>query len=258
MNRVSPDPGMHPRPGRSRRGSLRQRLRNVCTRRRIVIAGALLLGAAVLALLVPQAWYFHQVRQLAEHNPDSTAFMDLRRAQDGGTNIDFRWVDYTEIAPGLRRAVVAAEDGGFMAHNGFEWAAMGEAWRDWREADRPLRGASTISQQLAKNLFLSEERSLRRKLQEAAITWMLESQLDKRRILELYLNVIEWGDGVFGAEAAAQRFYGVRASELDTWQAAVLAARIPRPRYYHRHGETTFLIRRAARIEQWAAHARIP
>jgi monofunctional glycosyltransferase len=261
MSLVSPDPGMHPPARRRGGGSARSRLRKRFGWRGIGAGLAFLLGALLLAVLVTQAWYFHQVRQLATHNPETTAFMDLRRGagEDESTvDIDYRWVDYADIAPALRRAVVAAEDGRFMAHNGFEWAAMHQAWRDWREADRPLRGASTISQQLAKNLFLSEDRRLRRKLQEAAITWMLESQLDKRRILELYLNVIEWGDGVFGAEAAAQRFHGVPAADLDSWQAAVLAARIPRPRFYHRNGETTFLIRRAARIQQWSRDARIP
>ncbi len=121
-----------------------------------------------------------------------------------------------------------------------------------------VRGGSTISQQLAKNLFLSPERSYLRKLQEAVIALMIEQALSKRRILELYLNSIEWGEGVFGAGAAAAHYYGIDAAEVDRWQAALLAARIPRPRYYSERGVTRYLYRRAVDIYGWSDKVRLP
>lgn len=250
-------------PDRTRIETLPQSARPpLLTRRRVLATLAIVLAAAVIALLVPQIGYLQQVRHYAAHDPESTAFMDMRREElrsaTGAARLRHEWVAYEDIAPVLVRAVVAAEDGGFMDHSGFAWASIRAAWEAHRNEDRRLRGASTITQQLAKNLFLSEERSYLRKLQEAVIAVMLERSMDKRRILEIYLNVIEWGDGVFGVEAAARHFHGVGAHELNGWQAAVLAARIPRPRFYDRHGETTFLIRRAARIQEWIVHTRIP
>lgn len=230
--------------------------------RRIAAISLLALLAGVLILLLSQIGHVLQVRHYSEHNPERTAFMRLRlqAMRDAGreADLDYRWVDYEHVSPALIRAVIAAEDGRFLAHSGFDWEAMRTAWQEHREQDRSLRGASTISQQLAKNLFLSETRSYLRKAREAAITVMIEQSMDKRRIVELYVNLIEWGDGVFGVEAAARRFYGIPAAELDAWQAARLAARIPRPRFYDRNGETTFVIRRAARIREWMAHTPVP
>ena len=156
--------------------------------------------AAGLGLAALQAWYLARVVRLVDHDPDTTAFIELRRAE--GRAIHRDWVPYERMSQWLKRAVVAAEDARFVEHGGFDWTALREAFAENLKADRVVRGGSTISQQLAKNL--SPSRSLPRKAQEAAITVMLESVLTKRRILELYLNLIEWGDGVFGAEAAAR------------------------------------------------------
>jgi len=230
--------------------------------RRLALGMAIVGGLALLGVLLLQAHYFHRVRQYVEHNPQTTALIEDRRgamrAAGSEPVIRQRWVAYERIAPVLVRAVVAAEDARFVGHGGVDYAAVREAWSQWREAGGALRGASTITQQLAKNLFLSERRSYLRKLQEAAIAFMLEASMDKRRILEIYLNVIEWGDGIHGIEAAARHFAGTSAAGLGRWQAARLAARIPRPRFYHRNGETTFLIRRALQIDATLDHVRIP
>lgn len=207
-------------------------------------------------VLAPAAIHFGDIRAYAERAPDSTAFMDARRA--AGADLDHRWVAYEQIDPALRRAVIVAEDARFVDHGGIDWQAVEDAfWRNLR-ADGIVRGGSTISQQLAKNLFLSERQTYLRKAREAALALLMEQTLNKRRILELYLNLIEWGDGVFGAEAAARHYYGVSASQLSRWQAAMLAARIPRPRYYDRVGTTRYLYQRATQIAEWMPNARTP
>lgn len=220
----------------------------------LLVAALLAIPAALV--LAPAAIHFNDIRRYAEQPPSSTAFMDARR--DGGTRLDHQWVAYERIAPALRSAIVVAEDARFLDHAGIDWQAVEDAfWRNLR-ADGIVRGGSTISQQLAKNLFLSERRTYLRKAREATLALLIEQSLDKRRILELYLNVIEWGDGVFGAEAAARHYYGVGASRLSRWQAAMLAARIPRPRYYDRSGTTRYLYQRAAQITEWMPNARVP
>lgn len=218
--------------------------------------------AAVLALMLPQFWYFAQVRHFITHDPDSTAFMETRlaalREQDPDARLAHEWIDYEHISPALVRAVIAAEDARFVHHGGIDWDAMRKAMRENRTGNGRIRGGSTITQQLAKNLFLSERRTYTRKVQEAAIALMIEATMDKRRILELYLNVIEWGDGVFGVEAAARHYHGIGAADLDARQASLLAARIPRPRFYHDRGTTPFLVQRARAIGQWMGHVRVP
>ena len=144
-------------------------------------------------------------------------------------------VDYGRIAPALKRAVVAAEDAKFADHEGFDWDGIERALERNQKKGRIVAGGSTITQQLAKNLFLSPTKSYFRKGQEAVITVLLEALLTKRRILELYLNVIEWGNGVFGAEAAARHYFGVGAAQLSVEQAARLAAMAPNPRFYERN-----------------------
>ena len=141
----------------------------------------------------------------------------------------------THRATALKRAVVAAEDAKFVDHEGFDWDGIERALEKNQKKGRIVAGGSTITQQLAKNLFLSPRRSYVRKVEEAIITVMLEAMLDKRRILELYLNVIEWGNGVFGAEAAARRYFGISAAQLSPEQAARLAAMAPNPRFYERN-----------------------
>ena len=228
-------------------------------RRPLVRLLGLLLLAVAGALITLQAWYFVRVLHLAEHNPQTTAFMEMRRsARPSDQTLAHRWVDYQRISPWLARAVIAAEDARFMDHGGFDWAALHKALRENLAADGVVRGGSTISQQLAKNLFLSPRRSYLRKLQEAAIAVMIELTLSKRRILELYLNIVEWGDGVFGAAAAARHHYGTSAAALTRWQAAYLAARIPSPRFYDRRGITPYLHERAVDIHRWSAQVRVP
>ena len=145
--------------------------------------------------------------------------------------------------------MVAAEDSKFLDHEGFDWEGIQKAYEKNLKKGKIVAGGSTISQQLAKNLFLSTRRTPWRKAQEAVITLMLEKILSKRRILEIYLNVIEWGNGVFGAEAAARHYYKTSASKLSAAQSARLAAMIPNPRFYDAHQYTRYLNRRTAIIQ---------
>jgi monofunctional biosynthetic peptidoglycan transglycosylase len=210
------------------------------------------LAALVVAFVLAQLWFFSHILYWTRYNPTSTAFMESRlealRSADASAKLRREWVPYERISIHLKRAVVAAEDAKFLDHEGFDWEAIQKAMVKNEQKGRVVAGASTISQQLAKNLFLSGERSWLRKGQEAAITWMLEHTMSKRRILELYLNVAEWGDGVFGAEAAARYHFGVPASALGPAQAAYLAAILPAPRRYARGRSTPYIDARAAAI----------
>jgi monofunctional biosynthetic peptidoglycan transglycosylase len=152
-----------------------------------------------------------------------------------------QWVPYERISPHLKRAVIAAEDSRFLEHEGFDFDAMQKAYEKNLRKGRLVAGGSTISQQLAKNLFLSDKKTPWRKIEEALITLMLENIMSKRRIMEIYLNVIEWGEGVFGAEAAIRHYYGISSSSLSPEQAARLAAMVPNPRFYDRHRNTPWL-----------------
>jgi len=195
-------------------------------------------GALVIAFLIAQLWFFSHIVYWNRYHPETTAFMESHLAARPDMRLAYTWVPYDHISIHLKRSVVVAEDAKFLDHEGFDWEAMKEAIAKNQREGRVVSGASTISQQLAKNLFLSGERSWLRKGQEAIITWMLEQTMSKRRILELYLNVAEWGDGVFGAEAAARHHFGISAAALDAQQAAWLAAILPAPRRYT-HGQTT-------------------
>lgn len=226
------------------------------TRRLLIRGSGAALGAAAIVLIGLQTWYLGWIVHYADHDPETTAFMKIRRAE--GTTIDHRWVDYDQISHWLKRAVIAAEDARFMEHGGIDWTALNKAMEENRAAGGVVRGGSTITQQLAKNLFLSPRQSYLRKAQEAVIALMLEAVLDKRRILELYLNVIEWGDGIFGAGVAARHYYDIPAGSVSRWQAAVLAARIPNPRFYFRRGTTPWLLERAGDIHRWSNQVRIP
>jgi monofunctional biosynthetic peptidoglycan transglycosylase len=192
---------------------------------------------------------------LARTNPTSTALMEARQAQakERGRAIGrhWTWVPLSRISPHLRHAVVAAEDASFFTHEGFDWEGIKEAAKYNFEAGELKRGGSTITQQLAKNLYLSSERSLFRKAREALITRSLEQHLTKKRILELYLNVAEWGQGVYGAEAAARHHFGKPSHDLTADEAAWLAAILPSPRRYDPLRKTTFLTRRHERILRW-------
>ena len=160
-----------------------------------------------------------------------------------------QWVDYSKISNHLKRAVIASEDAKFNEHEGFDWESIEKAFDKNLKKGKIVGGGSTISQQLAKNLFLSSGRTPWRKAEEAVITLMLEKMLSKRRILEIYLNVIEWGNGVFGAEAAAKHYFNSSAKNLGKKQAAKLAAMIPNPRFYDEHRNTRYLNRRTATIQ---------
>ena len=220
------------------------------------------LGALVLAVAAVQLWYLGHILYWTRFNPTTTAFMERRletlRARDPGARLQRQWTPYERISVNLKRAVVSAEDARFLDHEGFDWEAIQKAMARNEKRGKVVAGASTISQQLAKNLFLSGERSWIRKGQEAAITWMLEQIMTKRRILELYLNVAEWGEGVFGAEAAARYHFGVSASALTPEQAVYLAVILPSPRRYGPGRVTPYLANRVVTIHSRMGAAQIP
>ncbi len=201
------------------------------------------LGRALLALLVGfgllQAWFLAHVLWWRAVPPSETAFMRQGMAQlrqeDPSATLKHTWVPAEALSRHLKRAVIAAEDSLFVQHQGFDWENLHKAWRQNQRRGKVVRGGSTITQQLAKNLFLSGQRSLWRKSQEALITLMIEATWSKQRILTVYLNSIEWGHGVYGAEAASQHYFGRSADALSRDQAARLAAMIPRPRYFDEH-----------------------
>jgi monofunctional biosynthetic peptidoglycan transglycosylase len=220
------------------------------------------LGTLAAFVIGLQLWFFAQVLYWKYDEPPTSAFMDQRLAALREKNpkawLRHRFVPYERISPHLKRAVVTAEDARFLDHEGFDWEAIAQAHTKNERRGRIVAGASTISQQLAKNLFLSSSRSWLRKGQEALITWMIEAALSKRRILELYLNYAEWGEGVFGAEAAAQHHFGVPASVLSAEQSAYLAAILPSPRRYARGRTTPYVDGRASTILIRASSAQIP
>ena len=211
------------------------------------------LGALVIAFVLAQLWFYGHIVYWSRYPPESTAFMERSSAR-----LKHQWVPYERISVHLKRAVVAAEDARFLDHEGFDWEMIQKALAKNEKRGRLVAGASTISQQLAKNLFLSGERSWLRKGQEAIITWMLEDVLSKRRILELYLNLAEWGDGVFGAEAAARQHFGVSAAALSPEQAAWLAVVLPSPRRYERGRLTPYLAGRVNTILGRMGSVQIP
>ncbi len=224
----------------------------------LLIAG--LLGLA--ALLALQFWYLAHLLYWRDHNPTSTAFMrgqqQVLQAADPKARLVHQWVDYERISIHLKRAVIAAEDAQFPEHDGVDWDAIDRALERNVARGRIVGGASTITMQLARNLFLSPRQSYLRKAQEIVIAFMIEHLMSKRRILELYLNVAEWGVGRFGAEAAARHYYGIAAAQLGPAQAARLAAMLPRPRYYDRHRDSPALARRSASVQRWMAATRPP
>ena len=202
-------------------------------------AAGIIAGAAALAVVLLHVYYAAMIVWWRDHAPQETAFMAARMdelaARNPKARLQYRFVPYERIGNSLKRAMIAAEDAKFVDHEGFDWDGIELALEKNQKRGRIVAGGSTITQQLAKNLFLSQSRSWLRKGQEAVITLMLEALLDKRRIFELYLNVIEWGDGVFGAEAAAQHYFGVSAARLSAEQGARLAAMAPNPRFYEHH-----------------------
>jgi monofunctional biosynthetic peptidoglycan transglycosylase len=223
----------------------------------LIVAG---IASTFLLALVLTAWAtWPNVRRLAGERPTSTAFIDQARAQFEKTGkperLAWSWVPDDSISPNLKRAVLASEDIGFFAHHGFEVAEMRDALaKAWHERAAP-RGASTITQQLAKNLWLSPSRNPIRKLKEALLTRQLERWLTKRRILELYLNVVQFGPGIYGAEAAAQHYFGKPAADLTEHESAMLAAALSRPEIWNPQRSTPGYERQFARIEERMARA---
>ncbi len=217
--------------------------------------------AVVLLFVAYQLWLLGHVLWWKWVPPAETSFMSLRLDEISRDKPDaelhYRWVPYEKISIHLKRAVVAAEDDTFVDHEGFDWEGIQKAIEKNQKKGRMVAGGSTISQQLAKNLFLSPSRSYFRKAEEAIITVMIEALWDKRRILEVYLNVVEWGNGIFGCEAAAQRYYRLPAAQLGPAQAARLAVMLPNPRKY----EKTYgprLAAHAARIQARMQYSEVP
>lgn len=216
----------------------------------------------VVGLAALQLWYLGWIVTWKWYNPGVTAFMrhaqERRLARHLPPTLVQQWVPYGRISPNLKRCVVAAEDARFLEHDGVDWTAMEKAYERNRRPGRRIHGGSTISQQLAKNLFLSAHRTYARKVQELLITWMIEAVWGKRRILEVYLNVAEWGDGIFGAQAAARHYFGVDAAQLSPEQAAQMAAMLPAPTLFDHHRQAPFLRTRSESILHEMGAAQIP
>jgi monofunctional biosynthetic peptidoglycan transglycosylase len=242
---------------------------------------ARLLALLVVAVISLQIYFVARVAMMRWVDPQSTTFQRselwrLTRERGAGLNWSQQWVPATRIAESLKRAVIASEDAGFVDHSGVEWDAIERAWERNQRAQtiterraaapgtqrraRPLKlvGGSTITQQLAKNLFLSGERTLARKAQEFMLTWTLEALLDKRRILEIYLNSVEWGEGVFGAQAAARHYHRVDASHLSPLAAAHLAVLLPAPKRFERNPGSAYVSGRTATIAARMGDVELP
>ncbi len=241
------------------------------------------LGWVLTALLALQLFFVARIALMARLAPESTAFERSeawRLATHGGLRWRQQWVPYAQISDNLKRAVIASEDGDFVNHDGVEWEALQKAWEKNAKAQQQMEkrlataspsaiakgrvkpakvvGGSTITQQLAKNLFLSGERTLLRKGQEFVLTLLLEACLSKQRILEIYLNSVEWGEGVFGAEAAAQHYFRKPAAKLSAFEAARLAVMLPRPKYFEKLPNSGYVADRASVIVGRMGDAELP
>jgi len=216
----------------------------------------------LIVLTAIQFWFLVHVWYWVGHNPESTAFMrnrlEIMQEDNPKARLRQQWVPYQRISGHLKRAIIAAEDAKFVTHNGFDWDGIQKAYEKNLREGEIVAGGSTITQQLAKNLFFWGQRAWWRKAQEAVVAVMLETVMSKRRILEIYLNVIEWGDGVFGVEAAARHHYGASAAGLSAEQAARLAAVVPSPRRYGPASDTQYLQRRTQTILARMNGAQIP
>lgn len=237
---------------------------------------------SAVALVALQLFFVARIACMAVLAPESTTFQRSEawriRVDKGELRWRQQWVDYSRISDHLKRAVIASEDDGFSNHDGVDWDALEKAWEKNARAEQraaarkpgnpgkapaPARapkivGGSTITQQLAKNLFLSGERTLVRKGQEFVLTLVLEAFLSKQRILEIYLNNVEWGEGVFGAQAAAQHYFRKPASQLTAYEAARLAVMLPRPRYFEKLPNSGYLAHRAGVITARMGDAQLP
>lgn len=209
-----------------------------------------------------QLWLLGWVLFWNWFNPGTTRFMEIRlaelRVKTPEAQLKHAWVPYARISVHLKRAIIAAEDAKFVDHEGFDWEGIQKAIEKNQKKGRFVAGGSTISQQLAKNLFLTPTRSIFRKGEEAIITLMLENLWSKQRIFEVYLNVIEWGNGVFGVEAAARHYYNTSAAQLGPEQAARLAGMVPNPRFYDRNRNAPGLARKTGIILGRMPSAEVP
>ena len=221
--------------------------------KRLIFYSAVLF-LALLALDIAMSFVYPGVSTLKKENPRKTAFMEYREKQWAKEGIHKaiiqKWVPLKRISPYLIKAVIIAEDDKFWGHEGFDFEAMQQALEKDIKKKEFKAGGSTISQQLAKNLFLSPSKNPIRKIKEAILTWRMEHALSKRRIVEIYLNVAEWGDGIYGIEAAAKHYYGKHASSLTAQEAARLATVLPNPRIYKVNGDSKYVKNRSERIYQ--------
>lgn len=212
-----------------------------------VLVAGLLLYQAVLLIMV--FWYKVNAPRMT---PVMKAQLHSLQTEDPSARLNYQWVPYADISTQLKRAVISAEDANFTRHRGIEWESIRRAWEYNRQQSAQgssrRQGGSTISQQLAKNLFLSNSRSYLRKAQEVVLTYMIETIMSKERILELYLNVAQWGTHTFGAQAAAQHYYGIKAASLNAEQSARLAAMLPNPAYYDKRRDSPYLHSRTRTI----------
>jgi len=220
--------------------------------------------ASVLFLLFffYQFWILLHIILWTVVNPGESAFMERRlehlQEKDEKATLRHQWVNYNQISINIKQAVIAAEDAKFIDHEGFDWEGIEKAYEKNMRRKKIVAGGSTISQQLAKNLFLSNQRTPWRKAEETIITLMLETILSKQRILEIYLNVIEWGNNVYGIEAASLRYFSSHARDLNSFQSAKLASMIPNPKYYERHQDASGLIERSGIILSRMNAAQVP
>jgi monofunctional glycosyltransferase len=235
----------------------------------------------LLAFLALQLFFVLRIVCMLVLDPQSTAFersqaWQLLTKPEQTFTWQQQWMPYEQLPDKLKRAVIASEDSDFIYHGGVEWEAVEKAWQHNAKATEQaaarntagnrkgkskapkIIGGSTITQQLAKNLFLSGERNWLRKSQELVLTMTLELFLSKQRILEIYLNSVEWGEGVFGAQAAAQHYFGKSAEQLSTYEAARLAVMLPRPKYFEKQPTTTYLHQRAQTILARMGDAELP
>lgn len=225
-----------------------------------------LAGLVIALFVLYQLYLFAWVLWYSIFNPGTSAYMDIeaRRLslQEPPMHIEYDWVPYDNISDNLKRAIIASEDARFLEHDGVEWEAIRKAWRyneRQEEAGRNRRrGGSTLTQQLAKNLFLSADRTYARKGQELILSYMMEAVMSKRRILELYLNVVEFGNGVFGAQAAAQHYFRGSAARLSSAQAARLAVLLPNPKVYGKNMNSRYVHSRSRTIMARMRSAELP
>ena len=222
---------------------------------KVFIVRALLLLLSMFLLI--QLWIFSSLVWWRSHPVQSTMMMRLDYWQDSQV-IKHQWRDYDQISDYLKHAVVAAEDAKFMQHHGFDWQGMENALARNEDQGKVVAGGSTISQQLAKNLFLFNKRSFARKGEEAFATWMMERMWSKRRILEVYLNAVEFGDNIYGIEAASRHYFGISAQSMSKEQAAFLAAILPNPKYYQDHRNDRKLQYRKRLILKYMRSSQIP